>query len=168
MDFQTFVDPCLTEKPKNACSKCNKLFLQSTLDKYDGSTCGVCFNKTHKESKEYKKQPIPKELRKRVWLERIGDKVLSRCFICDKKIDSFTFDCAHIVPEVYGGEMMLENLHVTCSTCNKSCGKMNLNDYKKLFPKDFYKKKYNVQLIVSIITLVLMICLFIVESIRRA
>ena len=132
---------------KNICRNCEKSFTRTTLNKYNG-VCGRCYTKllnndTLDIKMPYKKQTIPKQLRKDVWLMRVGNYVHAKCFACNKDIDSFTFDCAHIIPEIYNGEMTMNNLHVTCSTCNKSCGKMNLLEYKKLFPNDYYKKTKN-------------------------
>src|SRR5947207_13540603 len=97
-----------------SCNGCNKLFTQTTLDKYDGVTCGRCYKKTLSQTEPeiktlYQKKTIPKKLRKKVWLLRVGDHVNATCFVCDDEIDSFTFDCAHIVPEVYNGETTIDN-----------------------------------------------------------
>jgi len=155
-------DICIT---KEECSICHKLFTKVTLNKHNG-ICGRCFNKNNvsntndqKEVTEINNQKevtginnqkeviqkhvrktIPKQLRFRVWEQKMGDTLYGKCFVCDLPITVSSFECAHIISDKDNGEMTIENMDVTCTTCNRSCGKMNLHEYKNLFPKDYYIK----------------------------
>jgi len=66
------------------------------------------------DNKEYKKAPIPPEIRWKVW-ERDN----FECKICGKR----TFlSIDHIFPESKGGNLTLENLQTLCKSCNSSKG----------------------------------------------
>ena len=79
----------------------------------------------------YKKKPIPKAIRMKVWETNIGDKIIGSCYCCEREVKIDNFDCAHIVAEKNGGVMELHNLKVTCKPCNTSCGILNLNEFKQ-------------------------------------
>ena len=157
------------------CLGCNKSFKKTTLNKYGGSLCKRCYDKTLLEQKiipsnneekttVYKKLKIPPQVRLEVWRERIGDTLSGKCVSCKKQIDICSFECAHIISEKDGGELKLDNLTVSCSSCNRSCGKMNLNEYNKLFPKDFRKRKIS-KIDMILILLVINIILSIINMV---
>jgi hypothetical protein len=145
MSYENTSDSNLTEihidsSDKKNCLKCNKTFIQNTLDKYNG-VCGRCFKKSdEKKENKHIRKTIPPQLRLQVWENKIGDKLKGNCFACDKLISIFSFECAHIISDKDNGEMSIENMEVSCTTCNRSCGEMNFHEYKKMFPKDYYKK----------------------------
>jgi hypothetical protein len=61
------------------------------------------------------------------------DNGTGKCFACTyNDIRSSSFECGHIVAVACGGENTIENLRPVCAACNKSMGKMNLDDYKKM------------------------------------
>lgn len=86
-----------------------------------------------KQSKKPKKATIPKALRDAVWVRDIGKNYNGNCYVCQKEVDITSFECAHIIAEVNGGETTLSNLRITCKICNLSCGKNNLDDFKEKF-----------------------------------
>ena len=48
-------------------------------------------------------------------------------------IDSFNFDTGHIISDKNGGDIKLSNLKPICSSCNKSMGSKNWDDFEKLY-----------------------------------
>lgn len=81
-----------------------------------------------------KKLNIPKALRDQVWIRYIGETVgKGKCYVCDGLITPFNYECGHIISEYKGGEINIENLRPMHSTCNKSVGTRNANDFKKKY-----------------------------------
>ena len=85
--------------------------------------------------KLYHKKPIPKALRDHVWREYCGRNFDSHCYCCHKKISVQDWECGHIIAEANGGKTIIENLRPICSTCNKSMGTTDMDEFKKLFSK---------------------------------
>jgi len=84
---------------------------------------------------KYKKRKIPKALREQVWVQFIGKKYESKCFIhwCKNNITVFDFQSSHNIPESFGGETTLENLRPLCSRCNVSMGnEYTIDQWQKL------------------------------------
>lgn len=77
-----------------------------------------------KKQKRPKKQNIPKALREQVWINYIGEKFDSKCYVtwCNNRITCFGFDCGHNIPESKGGQTNIENLRPICRNCNLSMG----------------------------------------------
>ena len=84
------------------------------------------------------RKSIPKTLKNKVWDTYIGrEKGIGNCFCCNKEIDSKNFDCGHIISVKQGGPTTLENMRPLCSTCNKSMGEKNMEQFKnKYFPEN--------------------------------
>ena len=82
------------------------------------------FSTKSKKNKKYKKQKIPKALKQQVWLNTYGKKFESKCYIiwCNNKINCFTFDCGHNIPESKGGKLEISNLKPLCRNCNLGMG----------------------------------------------
>jgi hypothetical protein len=79
------------------------------------------------------RKTIPKPIRIKVWETYIGDTVRGMCTCCAHEQISFNnFDCAHVVSVAHGGENTLANLRPVCSSCNKSMGAMNFDDFKHI------------------------------------
>ena len=88
---------------------------------------------------KYKRKSIPKAVKDKVWDTYIGIRYgVGPCHCCQGIIDSKNFDCGHILAAANGGENIVENLRPLCSTCNKSMGKQNLEEFKQIY---FGKKK---------------------------
>lgn len=100
--------------------------------------CNACVKKhiTKKETKP-KRIPLPPHVRLAVWRQHIGDRTSGPCYVCKRTLDIFSFECGHIVSVRDGGDNSISNLRVVCGPCNKSCGAMNMNEYKKFVPSDF-------------------------------
>ena len=77
---------------------------------------------------------IPAPLRERVWDHYIGREYgIGKCFTCNfKEISKFYFECGHVKSVACGGKHTLANLRPVCGLCNKSMGKNNLLQFKKL------------------------------------
>ena len=71
-----------------------------------------------------RKETIPKALREQTWLQTIGKKYDSKCYIpwCNNIITVFDFHVGHNIPESKGGELTIDNLKAICSRCNLSMG----------------------------------------------
>jgi hypothetical protein len=89
--------------------------------------------------KEYKKRPIPKNVRNQTWNQYIGaEKGEAPCYCCGiHKIDKASFDAGHVIPEVKGGPSTIENLRPICRGCNLSMGDTNMREYAL----KYYKKE---------------------------
>jgi len=104
-----------------------------------------------------RKAIISKVMRANVWDFYIGEeKGIANCLCCDRsEIKQFHFECGHVISEYNGGDTTLENLRPVCSMCNKSMGKMNMDEFiivilHKNLPKNWYganKKKNQVIII---------------------
>jgi hypothetical protein len=78
-----------------------------------------------------KKKSIPKQRKKEVWNEYIGEEHgVSFCYCCRKeKITQHTFQAGHIIAEAKGGSIALNNLRPICAGCNQSMGTENMRTY---------------------------------------
>lgn len=89
--------------------------------------------------KGYKRKTIPKAVKDKVWDTYIGKhNGTGQCYCCRTSIDSKSFDCGHVVAAALGGENVVENMRPVCSTCNKSMGTQNMEDFKLMY---FRKKQ---------------------------
>lgn len=77
---------------------------------------------------------IPSALRNLIWCTYIGEEQRKGlCLCCNtEQITTYNHECGHIVAQVNGGESSLENLRPICSSCNKSMGTKNMDDFIKL------------------------------------
>jgi hypothetical protein len=84
--------------------------------------------------KKYKKKSIPLALKKLVWNKYIGEEIgKSKCLCCGlTDISQISFNCGHILAEVNGGNMCIDNLMPICQNCNSSMGSMNLLEFKQM------------------------------------
>ena len=84
--------------------------------------------------KKYKKKSIPLALKKLVWNKYIGEEIgKAKCLCCSlTDISQISFNCGHIVAEVNGGNMCIDNLMPICQNCNSSMGATNLLEFKKM------------------------------------
>jgi len=76
-----------------------------------------------------KKRPsISKDLRKKIWKEKIGNKE-SICICCKEMITERNFHLGHIIPFSLGGLTNSYNLHPICGNCNTSMSDKNMFEY---------------------------------------
>ena len=81
----------------------------------------------------YSKRPsIPKGLRQLVWESLFSDSNQGNCYVCSKTIvnENNGWHCAHIIPYIICKTHVLNNLTVSCPTCNLQCGTLNLDQFK--------------------------------------
>jgi len=84
-------------------------------------------------SKPVSRKNIPQALRKKVWLQYIGNNLEGKCFCCEyNKIDPFNFHCGHVIAHHNGGPITLENLRAICDNCNRSMGTRNMFEFKAI------------------------------------
>ena len=90
---------------------------------------------------KYSRKSVPKTLKDSLWDTTFGsDKGNGNCYVCNIIINSKRFEAGHIVAVHNKGSTTLDNLECICSTCNKSMGVQNLEDFKgTYFPARKYK-----------------------------
>jgi len=90
---------------------------------------------------KYYRKSVPKTLKDSLWDTTFGsDKGNGNCYVCNIIINSKRFEAGHIVSVHNNGSTTLDNLECICSTCNKSMGVQNLEDFKgTYFPVRKYK-----------------------------
>ncbi len=73
---------------------------------------------------------ISQSLRQQVWMKYANNNLEMKCICCNHNIiNSFTFECGHIVPVSKGGLCNIFNLVPICSLCNKSMGNINMKTF---------------------------------------
>jgi hypothetical protein len=82
-----------------------------------------------------KKKAIPKHVKTIVWDTYIGaDKAIAACCCClFTEISIRNFHCGHVIAEVNGGDLTIQNLRPICAPCNLSMGRRNMNEFTKEF-----------------------------------
>jgi len=75
-----------------------------------------------------KRKTIPKVVRNEVWNKHFVE-LNGKCHCCKKVISVFDFEAGHIVSVAEGGSDDVSNFHPLCSTCNKSMGAQNMDDF---------------------------------------
>jgi len=97
------------------------------------------------KEKKYKKEPIPIELRNKVWRSWCQGKMDGKCFSCDVDISYEHWECGHIHAEAHGGPTIESNLRPVCMPCNRGMTSQHMYLYmfinklqglKNLDPKD--------------------------------
>ncbi|ARF12583.1 HNH endonuclease [Klosneuvirus KNV1] len=98
------------------------------------------------------KKSIPKSLKAMVWDRWIGEDIgTALCYCCrHMKIRQDSFHCGHVISEVNGGTLEIDNLRPICALCNGSMGTMNLEEFAHTYhpkkitnnnPNDLLKNK---------------------------
>lgn len=83
-----------------------------------------------------KKAKISKVLRTAVWYKwATKEQGVIECFACGCWVSSMEFECGHVISEYNGGKTEVDNLRPVHSVCNKSMGKMNLEEFKTVMNK---------------------------------
>jgi len=105
--------------------------LHQTRDKYNNLKKEVK-KKYKKDKPKLMRISIPKTVKDKLWDDNFGhDAGIGKCYCCQKNINSKKFDCGHIMSVAKGGTNNIENLKPVCSTCNKSMGTTNMEEFKK-------------------------------------
>ena len=89
------------------------------------------------------KKNIPKAVREQVWLNIIGKKYESKCYIswCKNTMDVFNFHVVHDLPESKGGTLDINNLKPICARCNLSMSdNYTINEWNNLSENKNKKK----------------------------
>ena len=133
-------------KTRFMCTHCSKSYRYSNGLEKHLKTCPkleeslgkaeIKIKKNEKHIKE-KRKGIDSKLRKRVWLDCIGDTVDGRCFCCwdkDIHITPFcgcmnTYQAGHIISHKNGGKAEFNNLLPICRDCNMKMSSENWDDY---------------------------------------
>ena len=79
------------------------------------------------------KLTIPAPIKEKCWNEYIGIFIgEAHCFCCkNNKISKSNFQAGHVISEVNGGEISVENLRPICGQCNSSMGIKNMDIFMK-------------------------------------
>jgi hypothetical protein len=94
------------------------------------------------EQKKYRKS-IPKALKDKLWDDTFGKEAgEGNCRVCNTIINSKSFEAGHKIAVAKGGETTLNNLECICSTCNKSMGTQNLEDFRDIY---FFPQKKRIK-----------------------
>jgi 5-methylcytosine-specific restriction endonuclease McrA len=79
-----------------------------------------------------KRITIPKTVKDTLWDDTFSSNAgEGKCYVCSNVINSKKFDCGHIIAVANGGTNDISNLKPICSTCNKSMGTKNLEEFKQ-------------------------------------
>lgn len=78
-----------------------------------------------------KKKSIPLSLKRKVWNDHIGESIgKARCVCCKlTDITQMSFSCGHVIAEINGGALKLDNLRPICISCNSSMGTKNMDEF---------------------------------------
>ena len=84
--------------------------------------------------KKPKKKSIPATLKRLVWDKYIGETIgKAKCLCCDlTDITQMSFHCGHVLAEVNGGTITIDNLRPICQNCNLSMRKTDMNIFKAI------------------------------------
>lgn len=72
-----------------------------------------------------KRQPITRETKKAVW-----DKCSGHCWYCGKKVNPFFMHYDHVYPHSKGGDDSINNLVVSCPSCNFSKSDLSITEWR--------------------------------------
>mgnify|MGYP006148968867 CR=1 FL=1 len=89
------------------------------------------------------KANIPKAIREQCWLNTIGEKYESKCYVawCKNRMNVFDFHVGHDIPESKGGTLDLANLKPICARCNLSMSdNYTIQEWNKLTKKKVKRK----------------------------
>lgn len=77
-----------------------------------------------------KRAAFPLPVRIAVWEKEFGKKYECYCPVCKKsKLTPFSFECGHVNAHAKYGDDTIPNLRPICSSCNKSMGTKNYNEF---------------------------------------
>lgn len=80
-----------------------------------------------------RRPPIPKRLRMIIWRKEFGNVTEGRCVCCLHPIQIDSFEAGHIVSDARGGSNHDANLKPVCTSCNRSMGTRNMNEFVREF-----------------------------------
>jgi 5-methylcytosine-specific restriction endonuclease McrA len=81
------------------------------------------------------RKPIPSAIRQQVWIQYIGEKFKSKCYVnwCKNKMTIFNYHVGHNIPDSKGGTLDVENLRPICVNCNLSMSdNYTIDEWNKL------------------------------------
>lgn len=102
----------------------------------DEVNTNIIKQKKSKQKMNTKKATIPKTIKQDCWKQYFGTSGEEKCLCCNNKIITpFDFHAGHIISEFNGGNVTLDNLKPICGKCNRSMGKMNMDEFmSKYYP----------------------------------
>lgn len=105
------------------------------------------------EARTYKKQSIPKPLRRKIWRNHFGLSMVGKCFCCQHTLDyDDNYECGHRFAESLGGQTIESNLLPICRQCNRSMGTTSIEDFTKKFrPRNLIYNDIQIECIMLVI-----------------
>jgi len=82
-----------------------------------------------------KRMTVPKAIREQCWLNTVGKKYESKCYVrwCKNRMNTFDFHVGHDIPASKGGTLDIENLRPICARCNLSMSNIyTIRDWNEL------------------------------------
>jgi 5-methylcytosine-specific restriction endonuclease McrA len=126
-------------------TKTTKATVKTTINKVVANTGAGKFNvdinnsnvkpKASKDDKEQeglkkpRRKQIPAPLRSKLWRIHFNKSMDGNCYVCQAEIAFEAWEAGHIISDAEGGAISLENLKPCCIQCNRSMGKVNMNDF---------------------------------------
>jgi hypothetical protein len=84
-------------------------------------------------SRKTTRKSIPSSIKDKLWRKCCGDKLDGECCVCQIPIQYNNCHVAHIKPVAKGGSNTIDNLTITCASCNLSMGTMDLEEFKAIY-----------------------------------
>lgn len=79
------------------------------------------------------KNPLPRQVRMRLWKIHHGLLAEGPCYVCQSTISILDFQAGHVIAQSNGGSNTVENLRPICQACNLKMATQNLEDFKMEF-----------------------------------
>lgn len=78
-----------------------------------------------------KREKITSATKIACWNAHIGEDIGSTMCLCCKsvKITQHNFVCGHVIADVHGGTLAIDNIRPICAKCNSSMATMNMDDF---------------------------------------
>lgn len=79
-----------------------------------------------------KRKTIPRSVKNELWNKHF-DNINGKCLCCGKVISVFDFEAGHVIAHAENGSDDISNLRPICSTCNRSMGTQNMDEFKQTY-----------------------------------
>ena len=78
---------------------------------------------------------IPHAIRVTVWNAAFGGPTVGvgACACCSRDINQQDYECGHVVAHAMGGSTTVDNLRPVCRACNRSMGKIDMDEFKRQY-----------------------------------
>jgi 5-methylcytosine-specific restriction protein A len=116
--------------------------ISAIKDKYNKQKREIRTKYKERQTPKPKRIPIPKSVKDQLWDNSFGPHSgEGKCYVCSGTINSKKFDCGHVIAVSNGGSNDISNLNAICSSCNKSMGTNNMDEFKTKFYSSTLNRK---------------------------